>query len=65
MMNDRGYGQVTVLPLCVPSPTRPHATMQSGPVQFVTVQADPGHVTWHWGLPAQSTRQLDVPLHST
>jgi hypothetical protein len=39
--------------------------MHSGPVQFVTVHAVPGHVTWHSGLFAQSTRQLDVPLHST
>jgi hypothetical protein len=39
--------------------------MQSGPTQFLTVHALPGHVTWHSGLPAQSTLQLDDPLHST
>jgi hypothetical protein len=56
---------VTVLPLCVPAPVSPHATTQSGPTQFLTVHAAPGHVTWQSGVPAQSTLQLDEPLHST
>jgi hypothetical protein len=56
---------VTVLPLCVPSPTRPHATTHPGPVQLWTVHELPGHVTWHSGLFAQSTLHVDEPLHST
>jgi hypothetical protein len=56
---------VTVVPLCVPAPVSPHATTQSGPTQFLTVQLFPGQVTWQSGVPAQSTLHLAEALHST
>jgi hypothetical protein len=54
-----------VLPVCVPVPIAPHDTTQSAPMQFVTLHPAAGQVTWHSGLPAQSTEQCVVPLHST
>jgi hypothetical protein len=56
---------VAVEPLCVAAPSVPHDTTHSGPTQFVTVQPDAGHVTWHSAVPMQSTSQLAVVLHST
>ena len=54
-----------MVPLGVPTPVSPHVTVQSAPTQFVTVQPVAGHVTWHWGLLAQSTLQLVALSHST
>ena len=49
------HGHVAVVPLSVAIPVCPHVTIQSAPVQLVTVQPVAGHVTWQSNAPPQST----------